>query len=201
MAIINITHIEGSPSSIDKTIQKAVKSLQEQAPRHLTIGTQIQDPSAVQITSEWASPNVDPSMGRSFHVALNRSAFGPDGPATANVVEFAQSYFSASRVTPEFQKQIEQDFLRFDEICSRGAEGDLGLAFGWVQEEQQHEEVVGEEAKCFLVIRGWESMAHFERLVKHDAYKEAIPILFAWKVPFKMWHVERKFPESSEISV
>jgi len=200
MAIIDITHIEGSPSSIDETIQKAVKSLQEQSPRHFTIGTQIQDTSAVQITSEWASPNLSPSIGQSFHVALNRSAFGSDGPATANVVEFAQSYFPASRVTPEFQKQIEQDFLRFDEICSRGAEGDLGLAFGWVQEEQQHEEVVGEKAKCFLVIRGWESMAHFERLVKHDAYKEAIPILFAWKVPFKMVSFYRTWQEETNRS-
>lgn len=196
MAVIAITHIQAPQSQTNDTIQQAVQSVRELSPRHFTIGTRVQDNRTVQITSEWAagspddtdSPSPSPSMGRSFNVALNRSAFSSDGPATAtaNVVEFAQSYFPASRITPEFQRQIEGDFLRFEEICSGAAEGNLGLAFGWVLEEQEHGEVVGEKAKCFLVVRGWESMDAFEWLVGSEAYREAVQILFAWGVPFEM---------------
>ncbi|KAF8856374.1 hypothetical protein BDZ45DRAFT_727537 [Acephala macrosclerotiorum] len=127
-----------------------------------------------------------------FHVTLDRSAFGSDGPATANVVEYVQTYFPASRVTPEFQKQVEEDFFRFDEIYSKGAKVSVSWAFGWVLEEQEHEDIKGEKARSFFVTSGWESMDHFEQSVKNDAYKKAIPLLLAWNAPWKMWHVERK---------
>lgn len=120
------------------------------------------------------------------HVAFNRSAFGPEGPATANVVEFAQNYFPASRVTPEFQKKIEADFLKFDEICRKGIKGNAGLAFGWVLEKQDHEDIKGENARCLLVMRGWESMGHFEEFVRTDTFQEAIQILLAWNAPYEM---------------
>lgn len=111
-----------------------------------------------------------------FHVALDRSVFGPDGPVTANVVEFALNYFPASRVTSEFQKQFEEDFLKFNNIYSKAAKGSMSWAPGWVLEEQDHEDIKGEKAKCLFVTRGWESMNHFEQSVKNDDYKEAIPL-------------------------
>jgi hypothetical protein len=194
-------------TTVDDTIQKAFKALKEvKALKHFVLGTQVQDKDAIQTTLEWdgvkdylnfeAAPELG-SFIRSvrsfcgepqniFHVALNRSVFGPGGPATANVVEFVLNYFPASRVTPEFQKKVEEDFLKFDEIYSKGAKGSAGWAFGWVLEEQEHENVKGEKAKCFFVTRGWETMDYFEQSVKNDAYKDAIPLLFAWNVPWKM---------------
>ncbi|OBT72691.1 hypothetical protein VF21_08798 [Pseudogymnoascus sp. 05NY08] len=135
-----------------------------------------------------------------FHVLLNRSALSPDGPATAPVVEFVQNYFPASRVTPEFQKQVEEDFVRFDGIYKKGAKGNLSWASGWVLEDQEHESIKGEMAKCFFIARGWESMDCFEQSLQNDAYKEAIPILFAWNAPWKMWHIERKVLTGIEVA-
>jgi ribosomal protein S16 len=208
MAVTEIIQFGASPSrTVDDTIQKAVKALKGvKSPQQFVLGTQVQDKGAVQITTEWdgiqdyanfaATPEftsflkfVSSTYGepyRIFHVALDRSAFGADGPATANVVEYVQTYFPASRVTPEFQKQVEADFARFDEIYRKGATGGESWAFGWVLEEQEHEAIKDEKAKCFFVTRGWDSMDLFEQSVQNDAYKEAIPLLFAWNAPFKL---------------
>ena len=198
------------PATVDATIQKAIQALEGvNHPQAFVLGTQIQDKGAIQITSECDDvqdytqyASIDTAVEQSsflgkvrsacgepqstFHVALNPSAFLPGGPAMANVVEYAQSYFPASRVTPEFQKRIEDDFSRFDELFSKGATGWTGLATGWVLEEQEHADLKGEKAKCFLIARGWESMNDFEQSIKQDAYEEAVQILFAWSVPFKM---------------
>ncbi|KAH8810793.1 hypothetical protein F5884DRAFT_668383 [Xylogone sp. PMI_703] len=215
MAIIEIIHLDiesqlaaSSPSTaVDNTVRKATETLSKiKPPQPFVFGTQVQDKGTIQITSELdaVQDNVDletivesssfikalhNACGEPrniFHVDLSRSAFGPDGLATANVIECVQNYFPASRVTPEFQKRIEKDFLKFDEIYSKGAKGNLSWASGWVLEEQEHRDIKGEKAKCFFVIRGWESMDHFEESLKNDAYKEAIPLLFAWNAPWKM---------------
>jgi heme-degrading monooxygenase HmoA len=208
MAVTEIIQFGAGPRpTVDDTIQKAVKALKDvKSPQHFVLGTQVQDKGAVQITSEWdgiqdyanfaAIPeftsflkSVSSTYGHPhsvFHVALDRSAFGADGPATANVVEYVQTYFPAPRVTPEFQKQVEADFARFDEIYRKGATGGESWAFGWVLEEQGHEDIRDEKAKCFFVTRGWDSMDLFQQSVQNDAYKEAIPLLLAWNAPFKM---------------
>lgn len=215
MALIEIIHISAEPlpdshtlrTTADHTIRNAAKALKGvNYPQHLTFGTHVQEKGNVQITSEWddvqdhtnfeATPeyrffidSVRSSCGKPgdiFHVSLNRSAFGPNGPATAQVVEFVQNYFPASRATPEFQKKVEGDFVRFDGIYKKGAKGNLDWASGWVLEEQEHESIKGEKAKCFFIMRGWESMDNFEKSVQNDEYKEAIPILFAWNAPWKM---------------
>ncbi|KAF2124338.1 hypothetical protein P153DRAFT_301958 [Dothidotthia symphoricarpi CBS 119687] len=174
--------------------------------RHVVFCTHVQDKSAVQIMSEWnndqnnvalehpsKSSTFVASMHHSFgspastfHVSFSQSMFGLGGPASANVIENVQIYFPTSQVTPEFQKQIEQDFAKFNEIVMRGSQGDVGLATGWVQEEQEHKDITEEKAKCFFVIRGWESMAYIEELTKQEVYKEAIPLLLAWNAPFKL---------------
>ena len=215
MAIIQIIHFDAVPlldaptprTTVDDTLQNAIRALHGvETPQHFVLGTQIQDKGAVQITAAWdgvqdysnfkTSPELT-SFIKSFrnlygepqpifHVPLNQPAFGPSGPATANVVEYVQVYFPTSLITLSFQRQIEEDFVRFDEIFKKGSKGDVGLAFGWVLEEQEHEKIEGEKAKCFFITRGWESMDCFEESVKHDAYKEAIPLLLAWNAPFKM---------------
>ncbi|KAG9230975.1 hypothetical protein BJ875DRAFT_134758 [Amylocarpus encephaloides] len=223
MAVAEIIHFPSTSTnenSADDRIQKAIQALKKvENPQHCVLGTQILDRSAIQITSEWdgiedylnfsTTPEFSSfirSVGNLFgeprnifHVALDSPAFGPNGPATANVVEFVQVYFPASRVTPDFEKQIEADFSRFEGIFRRAANGDVGLALGWVVEEQEHGDITDEKAKCFFVVRGWESMDLFEQSIKHDAYKEAIPLLLAWNVPFTMWHVERRALGGSEM--
>lgn len=198
---------QGNQSLTEKAIHEARNVLKDiKIPGHVTLGIQVQDPSIFQITSEWNGTldheelkansehtaflkSVRSSFAEPqnmFRVAFKQPAFGPTGPATANVVEFVQIWFPASRVTPEYQEEIERDFIKFDHICKRAMKGDMGLAFGWVLEEQEHEDIKDEKAKCFFVARGWESMEYFERLVKDDAYKEAIPLLLAWSAPFKI---------------
>ncbi|KAE9374705.1 hypothetical protein N431DRAFT_503500 [Stipitochalara longipes BDJ] len=215
MAVIQIIHfgVESSLNQhatsiiVDDRVQKTLKALKGvEEPRHFALGVQVQDKGAVQITLEWTGvqdymnlastpeprtfiESVSVCCGEPqsvFHVSLDKSSFGPDGPATANAVEYVQVYFPASRATSEFQKQIEGDFSSFEEIFRKGAKGDLSLAVGW-------------RAKRFFVVRGWESMDRFEQSVKYDAYEEAIPTLFAWNAPFKMWHVERKVADDFEV--
>lgn len=198
---------EASLASIDGKIQEVVQDLKEDTPHPaFVLGSQHQDKNAIQITSEhhslqqgienesalYSSPLLNGVRGlcgepiNIFHVALNRPAFGPGGPATAKVVEFVLSYFPISRVTPDFQKQVQDDFLKFDEIYRPAAIGSQGWASGWLLEDQTHESLDGEKAKCFCVMRGWDSMDHFEKSVKSDEYKKAIPLLFAWNAPWKM---------------
>lgn len=121
-----------------------------------------------------------------FHVALDRSVCESDGPATAKVVEFVQNYFPASRVTPEFQKQVAGDLSRFDEIYAKGVVGHTTWELGWVLEEQEHKDIQGEKANCCIVIRGWDKMDSFEQSVESDAFQKAIPLLLAWNAPFDM---------------
>lgn len=215
MALIEIIHGSAEQlfdsralgTTVDDTIKNASKVFKGvKPPQNFALGTQVQDKGTFQITSEWDSVQdytnikATPEYGSFinsvrnfcgkpddiFHVALNRSTFGPEGAATAPIVEFVQNYFPVSRITPEFQKQIEEDFVRFDGIYSKGAKGNFSWASGWVLEEQEHESIKGEKAKCFSIARGWESMDCFEQSVQNDAYKEAIPILFAWNAPWKM---------------
>ncbi|KFY96202.1 hypothetical protein V500_02550 [Pseudogymnoascus sp. VKM F-4518 (FW-2643)] len=228
MALVEIIHFSVEPlldshaprTTVDDTIQNVAQVLKGvKIPQNFALGTQVQDKGTAQITSEWdgvqgyanieATPeygsfinSVRNSCGKPddiFHVALNRSVFGPEGAATAPVVEFVQNYFPASRITPGFQKKAEEDFVRFDGIYSKGAKGNISWASGWVLEEQEHESINGEKAKCFFIARGWESMDCFEQSVQNDVYKEAIPILFAWNAPWKMWHVERKVLNGIEV--
>ncbi|MCJ1442629.1 MAG: hypothetical protein MMC23_003126 [Stictis urceolatum] len=228
MAIAQIIHFGGKPSidlhapyaTANGTIKKAIEALKEaKTPQHFVLGTHVQDKSAVQIISEWANvqdysnfettpefesfiSSVRGSLGAPsniLHVDLDRPALGPNGPATANVVEYVQTHFPASQATPEFRKQIEDDFLRFEEAFRNGVKGHLGMALGWVMEEQEHGSIEGEKAKCFFVARGWESMGDFESFMKTEACKKSLPILLGWKAPFNMWHVERKAIDGAEV--
>jgi len=114
------------------------------------------------------------------------SPFAAGGAATAPIVEYVQVWFPSSRLTPEFRASIEADFARFDDIFKRGSDGDGGLNVGWSVNDQDHEGVEGGKARCFFVMRGWESMEHFGRSVQSDAAKEALPIVTGWNAPYEM---------------
>lgn len=215
MAIAEIIQLGTKPSPdsevprsvVESKTQKAVEALRVINPSHqFVLGTHIHDESVLQITSDLddtqelvnfettpqlnsflqtarSSYDTPPSI---FHVALNRPALGSGGPAAATAVEFAQNFFPTSQVTPEFQKKIEGDFLKFDEIYREEAEGNAGCAYGWTVEELEHSDIKGELARCFVVIRGWENTASFEKSINTDAFKKAIPLLYAWGAPYKL---------------
>ncbi|CAI7619395.1 unnamed protein product [Penicillium pancosmium] len=199
---------DASLSNSDKKIQKLVRAIEQvNPPVDFVLGTHHQDKNTIQITFEHRdnakSTTSERGLGtvslfevisvfydatfRSFRVNLDNSVFGPAGLASANAVEFVLSYFPTSSFNPEFQKKIEDDFIRFDEIYSPATTGDQGLIYGWLEEEQPHDDIDGGFAKCFFVMRGWNSMDSFEASVNTEAYKEAIPLLFGWNAPFKMW--------------
>ncbi|KEF53521.1 uncharacterized protein A1O9_10496 [Exophiala aquamarina CBS 119918] len=206
------------PSTLDSSIwQKAAVALQnDKTPRYYVLGTEVQNKSTVQITSEldayreytkFASTDHCTSFAGSvselfgaptdcFHVHFNQLAVGPNGPATANVVEFVRNFFAISRLTPEFKQQIETDFLKFDEIYQMGKpEGQRGFTMGWTLEEVEHPDIEGESTMSFVIVRGWDRFEYFEQSLQNEYYKEAIRILLAWNAPFQMWHVERKIED------
>lgn len=101
-------------TTVDDTIQNVAKVLNGvKIPPNFALGTQVQDKGTVQITSEWdgvqdyANIEATPGYGSFinsvrnfcgkpddiFHIALNRSAFGPEGAAAAPIVEFVLNYF------------------------------------------------------------------------------------------------------------
>lgn len=197
------------PSIADNsTWQKAAGALQgDRAPQHYVLGTEVQNKSIVQITSEWDSyrdytnfansPEFTSFVGSvrglfgepkdSFHVHFDRSAVGPNGPATANVVEYVRNTFAISRLTSEFQKQIEMDFLKFDEIYQKGLpEGQRGWTMGWTLEEVEHPDIKGEKTRSFVIVRGWDKFEYFEQSLQNEYYKEGVSILYGWNAPFSM---------------
>jgi hypothetical protein len=199
VAVIQFDAKSDPSSVVNEKVQEALKGINPRP--EFVLGLQIQDQNIFQITSEQNDPGPESTRQSSnflkdlhilsepqtiFHIALNRPAFGSNGFATANVMEFALSYFPASRVTPALQTQIQNDFLEFERIYSPAAIGSRGWASGWLLEEQNQEGLSGEKAKCFCVMRGWDSMDLFQKSLQSDAYKEAIPVLFNWQVPFKM---------------
>ena len=193
---------EPPEGTVDDNLSRLNLALKDANFQRFTIGTQVQERNIIQITSDLQESSNFQATSRSqlvdtarkfyseptsvFQVPLNRSAFETEDLAYAGVVEYVLSYFPVSRITPEFQKKIEEDFQRFEDIFSQGMTGGGGWAFGWVLEDQKHDALNGEMARCFCVARGWESMEHFKRSVEHDAFKEAMPLLLAWEVPWKM---------------
>lgn len=200
------TGFSGTKAS-DERIQKLVQAItKENLSVHFVLGTGYRDKNVFQVifqrqgdipnTSNEPVPesssfakaigSIDDAPLNTFHVNLDHSVFGKTGPATPKVVEYVLSYFPVSRINSAFQKQVEEDFVKFDEIYSPAAIGSHGWASGWVEEEQHHPNNNGELAKCFFVMRGLDSMSHFESSVETEAYQKAIPLLLAWNAPWKM---------------
>lgn len=199
------------PSISDASIwQKAAVALQgDKTAQHYVLGTEVQNKSTVQITLEQdgdqrgyknhaTTPESAPCGGSvhslfgapndCFHVHFQQSAVGPNGPATANVVEFVRNTFAVSRLTPEFQKQIETDFTNFDEIYQKGKpEGQHGgWTMGWTVEEVEHPDIKNEKTRSFVIVRGWDKFEYFEKSLQSEYYKQAIGVLFAWNAPYQM---------------
>lgn len=197
MPTTSIALFQAPATGAQEAVQKPLRSLEAASSPETVIGTQVQDPNIILLTSE-ASNFEDQPLFRaikdlcgqptsSYQVDLEESALGPGGAASAPYVEFVANYFPVSRLTPDFRAQVEADFAKFNGICKSIAHGDLGLSTGWSVDEVDHQDVTDEKTKVFLIMRGWRSMEDFENITKHEKFEsEAIPILLAWKAPFKM---------------
>ena len=192
MAVLEIQQFNNKSSVLDD--QK--NDQQDAGTENIAIGTDVKDPSLVQITSqpdESFSDSINSivtALGKAdktIKVAIDKPAFQPKGPGQGKVVEFVQSTFAASRVTPEFKQKIKEDFLKFESIFSREPiPGAWDWTVGWTTEDADHEAIQGEKTRSFVVIRSWDSMAVFQAAMGSEAFKEAIPILSAWQAPYKM---------------
>ncbi|USP79563.1 duf1212 domain membrane protein [Curvularia clavata] len=200
-----------SASAAETQAHAALQALKDtKAPENYLLGTHIQDERKLQLTSEWHDPQAEStpaaneyrstvlsalgSPDKMLHVNFTSETplFGETGPMVSPIIEFVKIYFPASRATSEFCAKIEKDFNVFDEKCLVAAQGNGGMAYGWVLEEQEHESLKGEKARCFVVARGWQSMQCFEDLLKSQEYKDAMGIVIAWAAPADMWHVKRE---------
>lgn len=189
-----IVLFQASSNGLTDTLQKALQSEERSSSQSTIAGLKVQDRNVVQLTSDAASleernlyRSLRSSCGEpkaSLHVNFNNNALGSEGSATAPVLEVIANYFPASRVTPDFQQQIQADFEDFDRLCKTMANGDLGLSHGWSVDEVDHQ---GEKSRPFFILRGWQSMQDFENLTAQEKFRqEAIPKLMAWKAPFEM---------------
>lgn len=200
MAVIQITQYssDGATTKVNEVIEK----LGNQATiRRLAIGTRVQTPNTIQVVLERealssadaaSSPllteleNTFGGAQKSFQVDISPSPFSADSPATVEFVEYVTTWFPVSQATPEFRRNIESEFMKFNEVIMREADGRIGLSIGWGVEEQDNTEVKNEKAVPFFAMTGWRSMQQFEKLTKTDSFKEAAPILMGWGAPYQM---------------
>ena len=194
-------------ASLDEIVQKATTAIQSASTiQYSNIGNELENKNVLQILIQDSDPansttaaeilnslhehSITPST--TFHLTFNNPPFAHSGPATAPVVEYAQSWFPRSDATSAFKQRIEQEFEKFTEIFKRESKGDVGCGYGWVEEELEKEEVKDGKATSFIVARGWETLEDFKMSISTDSYKEAAPILYGWGAPYQMWFVERK---------
>lgn len=164
--------------------------------RRLVLGSTIQDPNLLQITAGLggsqeetiisALPEICHNPRQIIRATYNMPIIHGDSPVTAPLVEHVQGYFPASKVTPEFQQQIESDMQTFHQNYVQHQAGFRAMAWAWTLDEVDHEDIKGEKAKCLLVLVGWDTMADFQRSFDSDACKDALKILLAWNTPFNM---------------
>jgi quinol monooxygenase YgiN len=199
-----------APALADNTIQTLAQTLKDQKDiTHFVIGTKVQEPDVIQITSEWndiqspvelrASPAFkllmdsirklnNSSLPIVTLVTLDRSPFADGIPP---LIEYVKVDFPVSSTTPTFQAQIRADFDKFETLFRKRGDaestGEVGLTIGWADDQESvHQEGDRERVTSFVVVRGWRSMADFEKAVKTEVFKEAIPILLGWGAPFEL---------------
>ena len=194
--------------SIDDIIQEVMTALRSVSTiQSFSIGNEIEDKDVLQMTIQISNPLNSPAPvdllnslqklttmpPTLFHATFNNPPFAPfSGPATAPLVEYAQSWFPSSAATPAFKRCIEQDFDKFTNIFEREATGNVGCAYGWIEEELEKEDVKGGKSTSFLVTRGWKSFEDFKTSTTTESSKEAFPILLNWGAPYRLWFVQRR---------
>jgi hypothetical protein len=201
IALITLT----TTSPID-TILPTLQNHLKGSTAHFSIGTKLYEPTSVQITTEWplihsasalsSFPNFKSLLDNislagysptTVVVTLDKSPFQP---TTAPIIEWVKTD-APSSLSAEKQKRIEDDFARFESIYrKRGAMssvGEVSLSVGW-SEDHLATDKDGKEGmvKSWIVARGWRDMKFFEEAVKSETFKECIPILMGWGLPFEL---------------
>ncbi|KAH7396996.1 hypothetical protein DE146DRAFT_62308 [Phaeosphaeria sp. MPI-PUGE-AT-0046c] len=203
MAIITITSLATSGTTASK-IQELEKILSSFSVRFV-IGTKVQDPNTIQITSEWSKATSFSELASFPDFASFQSQMHDLGATTfsanmdhspfengsAPLIEYVKSDFPASS-TRDFKMQIETGFARFETLYRKRGDfqstGEVFLSVGWTEEHLKGQDKI----TSFLVVRGWVDMSRFEESIQTEVFKEAIPILMGWGAPFDLYHVERK---------
>jgi hypothetical protein len=204
MAVIALITLTAS-SPIDPilpTLQKHLKASGAQ----FSIGTKVSEPSVIQITTEWPLiPSASALSSSPIFKSLldNISSAGyypttvfasldksPFQPSTAAIVEWVKTD-APSLLSAEKQKQMENDFARFESIYRKrgvmSSVGEVSLSVGW-SEDHLVTDKDGKEGvvKSWIVVRGWQGMEFFEEAVKSEEFKECLPILMGWGLPFEL---------------
>jgi hypothetical protein len=213
MAVTSIISVS-AVAPVDDTVQKLSQVLKaSNVPTRFVVGTKVQEPSVIQVTSEWtdvkSSRELETSKAfSSFTTTIRNSGIAIGGTSSIIVavaqfdrspfadgstpfVEHVQIDFPVSSVTPAYQAEIEADFARFEKLFRKrgdaSSNGEGVLATGWAEELiSVHEGSKGEKVKPFVVTRGWQSMEDFERAVQSEEFKEGAPILMGWGAPFNL---------------
>jgi hypothetical protein len=192
MTVIALTTLTSS-SSIDTTITK-LEALFTPTNAHFTIGTKVQDPNVIQITTQWPSIPSTSDLASSPLFQSLLDILRPYNPITiyATQDKFLNPGPVTEYVKTDFplgvdEEKIEADFARFEAIYrTRGTMeevGEVSLSTGWSKE---YENDAGEKVKSLIVARGWREMKFFEEAVASETFKECIPILIGWGAPFEL---------------
>ena len=209
MTSIQLIHLRVAKQSevlIGDTIRQVTTALQNASSiQHFAIGTELEDKIALQILIEDSESTNGPTTNvlnalrtstttqpTNLQITFSTSPFALSGPAAAPIIEYVQSWFPISKVTSAFRQQVERDFINFTHIFKRETKGDVGWSYGWVDGQLEKEDVEGGKAIGFIIARGWETIEAFRASTATESFKEAIPILYAWGAPHRMWFVERK---------
>jgi hypothetical protein len=218
MAVIALITL--TTSSLIDTILPTILNHLKTSTAHFTIGTKLSEPTTIQITTEWplvhsasalsSFPNFKSLLDNislagysptTVVVTLDKSPFQP---TTAPIIEWVRTDAPSSLPT-EKQKRIEDDFARFESIYrKRGAissVGEFSLSVGWSEDHFATDED-GKESmvKSWIVARGWQDMKFFEEAVKSEEFKECIPILIGWRLPFELVSVSEYMMGVREVS-
>lgn len=213
MSVLAITHVKlhDSPeklslASSDTTTANQLTQALGAPGQQFVLGERVGQPGSIQVVSEdsiisgdtllsslqqvqtKAAPPAVVGKPTSFRVLLSKSQQSPfirDRFVDAQIVEYIQNYFPKSRVDQAFKTKIEADFDRFYGSV-KDAPGSKGVVYGWTMDDLFHEEIEGDSAVCFFVLRGWDSMGHFQQGMDTEAFRNNIGSLLAWKAPYEL---------------
>ena len=166
------------------------------------IGTKVQEPGTIQITSEWpyfqapsalsTSPNFQSFTNTMRSVATSPLTITltdldsfPFADGALPIVDFVETDFPAAYFTPELQERVKADFAKFGKIYRKRGKPqemwEVGLATGWTEEQNG--------VRGFLLLRRWTAMEKFEEVIKTEAFQEGTTILMGWSKPFSLLSV------------
>ncbi|KAF2224480.1 hypothetical protein BDZ85DRAFT_295488 [Elsinoe ampelina] len=110
-------------------------------------------------------------------------------PVTENVT----AYFSA--VDKAFEEKLDQ----FRKVVEGDAAGAKGFAYGWGEEEVEHEKIgEGKKGRVLKLLIGWESVEAHMKFRETEVFKENVGLLRDGPVALTMSHVKAR-PQSEAI--